>query len=153
VVLEQAGVYLADLTLRTLPMRAVAALTVAFLLASSPVERRQPLSSPCLAADSTSADLIDDVTELVTGTGPKDSLFRAQLYLPQVAANQVTLVTTDSICYAAIVGLQPTDTTGQAYVLQVGSSAYVVRFPPAYGGNVFFYTLDASFTMKAIAGF
>jgi hypothetical protein len=129
-------------------MRALAALALALLFALSPAGWRAGRSSPCLAADSSSADLIDDVTNIVAGT---DSAFRAQLYLPHVAANQITLVTTDSIRHAAITGLEPNDTTGQAYVFRVGTSAYVVSFPMEYGGNVHFYTLDSTFKLKAIA--
>ena len=129
-------------------MRALAALTLALLFALSPAGWRAGRSSPCLAADSTSADLIDDVTNIVTGT---DSVFRAQLYLPHVAANQITLVTADSICQAAITGLEPNDTTGQAYVLRVGTSAYVVSFPIENAGTIHFYTLDSTFKLKAIA--
>ena len=95
--------------------------------------------------------MIDDITEIVTGTAPADSAARAKLYLPQVAANQVTLVTTDSICHAAITGLDPADTASQAYVLQVGTTAYVVRFSPAEGGGIYFFTLDSTFTRKGMA--
>jgi len=129
-------------------MRVLVALSLSFLLGSAPADSHPRSSSPCLAADSTSADLIDDVTNIVTGT---DSAFRAQLYLPQVAANQITLVTTDSICRAAITGLEPNDTTGQAYVLRVGTSAYVVSFPIESAGTIHFYTLDSTFKLKAIA--
>jgi len=96
--------------------------------------------------------VIDDITEIVTGTSHSDSLGRAQLYLPAVAANQVTLVTTDSTCHAALLGLNVVDSTAQAYVLQVGSGAYVVSFPPSLGGGVYFYTLDSTFVFQAIAG-
>jgi len=134
-------------------MRALAALALALLFALSPAGWRAGRSSPCLAADSSSADVIDDIADIVTGTSHSDSVSRAQLYLPSVAANQVTLVTTDSICYAAILGLDRTDSTTQAYVLRVGSSAYVVRFPPSGGGTVYFYTEDSTFTFKAISTF
>jgi hypothetical protein len=96
--------------------------------------------------------LIDDITEIVTGTDTSDARSRGQLHLPQVAANQVTLVTSDSICHAALIGLNVADSTAQAYVLQVGSSAYVVSFPPSLGGSVYFYTLDSTFVLQAIAG-
>ncbi len=132
-------------------MRVLAALSIALLLSNVPQDSHPRSSSPCLVADSTSADLIDDVTRIVTATGTFDSLFRAQLYLPHVAANQITLVTNDSTCRAAITGLQTGDTTGQAYVLRVGTNAYVVSFPIEYGGNVHFYTLDSTFKLKAIA--
>ena len=107
-------------------------------------------SSPCLGADSTSADLIDDITEIVTGTDTASARSRGQLHLPQVAANQVTLVTSDSICHAALLGLKVVDSTAQAYVLHVGSGAYVVSFPTSLG-EVYFYTLDSTFVFQAIA--
>jgi len=132
-------------------MRPVALITTAVLLVSAWKDLPQPDPSHCLAADSTSADLIDDITEIVTGAAAADSVARAKLYLPQVAANQITLVTTDSICHAAITGLDPADTASQAYVLQVGSSAYVVRFSPAEGGGIYFFTLDSTFTRKGMA--
>jgi hypothetical protein len=134
-------------------MRTLAALSTAFLLVSTGASWHAHPLSPCLPADSSSADVIDDIADIVTGTSHSDSVSRAQLYLPSVAANQVTLVTTDSICYAAILGLDRTDSTTQAYVLRVGSSAYVVRFPPSGGGTVYFYTEDSTFTFKAISTF
>jgi|GEM_PF-1527966 len=131
-------------------MRSFALITVTVLFASAWADAPLGNTSHCLAADSTSADLIDDITDIVTGTAAADSVFRANLHLPRVAANQVTLVSSDSVCYAAITGLDPADTASQAYVLRVGSSAYVVRFSPAEAGTIYFFTLDSTFTRKAM---
>jgi len=91
-------------------MSPVGYITIAVLFASAWADPPLRNTLHCLAADSTSADLIDDITDIVTGTAAADSVSRARLHLPQVAANQVTLVSSDSICYAAITGLDPADT-------------------------------------------
>ena len=132
-------------------MRILTAVAALLMLGNGSLPPHGASSSPCLSADHASADLIFDVTRIVTGTDTSDARSRGQLHLPQVAANQVTLVTSDSICHAALLGLNVADTTAQAYVLHVGSGAYVVRFPPSLGGSVYFYTLDSTFVFQAIA--
>ena len=132
-------------------MRTLAALAVAALLASSPVVSGAAASGFCITAvDNTLTALLFDVRAVVTGSDSLDALVRARLFLPAVSAEDVEVVTVDSTCHRAILAVGVTDSTATAYVLRIGTTAYVVRFPPMKSG-VYYYTLDSSFTMEGIA--
>jgi hypothetical protein len=134
-------------------MYATLSLLISLLLAAAAQATHSFSTKPCITvADSNAAGLMYDIDRIVTGTDSVMSRLRTHLFLPYATAEEVTTVTADSTCHQALVGLGVTDSTATAYVLQVGSAAYVVRFPPEQGG-VYFYTLDSTFALKGIMGF
>jgi len=109
-------------------------------------------------SDLDSSSLVSDVRAMVSGSDSGSVKLRSRLSLPYGSSDDVVVVATDSICHQALLGLGVTDSTETAYVLRVGTSAYVVMFPPGpVGGHrlpldgVYFYTLDSSFVMKGMA--
>jgi hypothetical protein len=87
--------------------------------------------SACRPADSTSADMVTWLTSIVTGTDTASVHMRAQLKLPQVAASQVSYVTTNTVCSKAVTTYNansgvtqagvPISPSGKLYVVKVGT--------------------------------
>lgn len=116
-------------------------------------------NSACLPADSKSADMVTWLTNIVTGTDTASVQMRAQLKLPQVAASQVSYVTTNSVCskvvstYNANSGVTqggvPVSPSGKLYVVKVGT-VYVANDPVKTWGEFSIYvTVDSKYKLLA----
>lgn len=91
----------------------------------------------CRGADSTSADLIQDVVKYTSATDADIRAVRDSLKYAAVAESQVVLVTNNAACqkaanaYAAYVTGPPERLSGQVYVVQAGAT-YTVLDPRYY---------------------
>jgi hypothetical protein len=92
--------------------------------------------SACRSADSISVDLLEAVTRYATAISGDDAGVRQAVNLPNVAANQIALVQSDSLCAVASAAYQTgrrgtgQGYSGRVYVVKVGT--YYVVLDPAY---------------------
>lgn len=101
----------------------------------------------CRPADSTSTFFVRELTRITTGTQPADQRMREIAKIPQVSANQVSLITNKTVCSKALSVYNSNTqlksaTTGQTistpstqiYVVQVGS-VYAALDPTKHFGE------------------
>ncbi len=105
--------------------------------------RTQPtaptLTSQCRDADSASANLISYVTDLINTTNVQLAALRDSLGLTGVSPSSLVLVTDKTTCAntaAALDKLANVQNSGRtAYVVQAGTSRYVVEDPNGTAGE------------------
>jgi hypothetical protein len=131
----------------------VVAATIVALGVSVPTSRGVAQSA-CRAADTRSADLIEQITAYVTATSGDDAVSRDSLHLPTAAATDVQLVTSDSVCALAAAAYNVdrqgsgTGLSGRVYVIKIQSTCVVhdpeYVYDPAHPGGLVMIVFDAS---------
>jgi hypothetical protein len=116
--------------------------------------------SACRGADQRSADMIEQVRWYVTATDGDDAVSRDSLHLPIAAANEVKLVTSDSLCVVAAAAYKAdrqgigSGLSGRVYVVKVRNT-YVVHDPqyvpnPAHPGGLICIVFDSKWQRLAM---
>src|SRR6476661_2582887 len=119
------------------PRRLTAAVTLRAVVVGSPASAQQ---SSCRAADSVSAGLMRWVTRIATSSDPASTMTRNLMQIPQVSANKISYVTSNTVCskivgpYNSVTEIRDSTTdapiapSGQLYVIKVGT-VYVALDP------------------------
>ena len=93
----------------------------------------------CRAADANSANLITELTLMVTSTDSETVADRTNIYhVPVVSASQIALVTDEKVCakvVLAIAALPAKKTPVNLYVVKMGSKGYAAWDPTAVAGE------------------
>ena len=132
------------------------ALVVSLMLAAKPGWAQ----SACRGTDQRSADMIEQVRWYVTATGGDDAVSRGSLRLPVAAANEVELVTSDSLCAVAAAAYSAdrqgigSGLSGRVYVVKV-KNTYVVHDPQyvpnsAHPGGLICIVFDSNWQRLAM---
>jgi hypothetical protein len=93
----------------------------------------------CRAADSLSANLINQLTVIATSTDSETVADRNNIYhVPALSANQITLVTDEKVCtklVSAVALLPAKRTPVNLYVVKLGSKGYAAWDPTEMAGE------------------
>ncbi len=111
-------------------------MTTAVLVAVAIASRPLGGQSVCRPADSTSAILVAHLANYASATSGGEKPVRDSLHLPYTQANQVKLVTQETVCkkardtYAADrAGKGVGGSSGRVYVVAIGNNGYAVSTP------------------------
>ena len=129
------------------------------LAATLPGGRVAGAQSACHSADQRSTGLIEQLVTYVTAIGGDDATSREALRLPKAAADEVRLVTDESVCAAAAEAYnrdrrnEGSGLSGRVYVIRI-QSVYVVHDPeydynPALPGGLVVIVFDSSWKRLA----
>ena len=109
------------------------------LMLASSVSRIDAQATKCRAADSLSANLINQLTLIATSTDSETVADRTTIYhVPALTASQITLVTDEKVCgkvIIAVAALPAKPTPANLYVVKLGSKGYAAWDPAELAGE------------------